>query len=62
MMAETLMVYEPGDRLCTMSATGRALVWQTQANGLLKIVEGRWPADDLDPEDNYDLETDDDHD
>lgn len=33
-------VFEEGDRLVTVAASGKALEWEVQANGLLLIVAG----------------------
>lgn len=45
----SLVVYEPGDQLATISSEGRALIWRVKRNGLLVIHQGS--ADSFDPDD-----------
>lgn len=38
-MTERLNVYQPGDRLATMSREGKARIYQIDANGIPKLTE-----------------------
>jgi hypothetical protein len=40
-MAEHLMIYQPGDRLATMGSRGEARVWQVRSDGVLFVAAGR---------------------
>jgi len=50
-MSAKRTVYEPGDRLVTISERGRALEWEVQPDGLPKIVAGGMVDGPLEPVD-----------